>query len=183
MVTYLTQFPFETVFYLTLFITGALVALFYVRRSKLPSPTWIALRAATIGYAVLFLMVFWYPSALQGSAADAALLSRVIQLTPLHTISTANPLSSWGTCAMLLPLPILIFLHIDSTALACTAALAVALSIEPIQLVINMATGFPNFVVDVDDVLLQLLGCLAGMLAVALCQRRAIQNASTLRAS
>ena len=40
MATYLAQFPFETVFYLTLFITGALVALFYVRRSKLPAPTW-----------------------------------------------------------------------------------------------------------------------------------------------
>lgn len=183
MATYLAQFPFETVFYLTLVITGALVALFYTRHSMLPALTWVALRAATIGYAVLFLLVFWYPSALQGSAADAALLSRVVQLTPLHTISTADPLSSWGTCAMLLPLPILIYLHIDSAALACTAALAVALSIEPIQLVINMATGFPNFVVDVDDVLLQLLGCLAGMLAIALCQRRAIRSASTLSAS
>lgn len=183
MATYLARFPFETVFYLTLFITGALVALFYVRRSKLPAPTWIALRATAIGYAVLFLLVFWYPSALQGSAADTALLSRVIQLTPLHTISSANPLSSWGTCAMLLPLPILIYLHIDSAAFACATALAIALSIEPIQLAINMATGFPNFVVDVDDIVLQLLGCLAGMLAVALCQRRTMQSVSTLSAS
>lgn len=34
-------------------------------------------------------------------------------------------------------------------------ALAIAILIEPLQLVIDLAIGFPSFVVDVDDMMLQ----------------------------
>ncbi len=50
-------------------------------------------------------------------------------------------------------------------------ALAIAILIEPLQLVIDLLTGFPSFVVDVDDMMLQVLGSAAGIVLTALAAR------------
>ena len=48
---------------------------------------------------------------------------------------------------------------------------AAAILIEPLQLVIDLATGFPSFVVDVDDMMLQVPGSAAGIVLTALMVR------------
>ena len=66
------------------------------------------------------------------------------------------------------PLPLLAFAHTRSIRKAVVWALAIAILIEPLQLVIDLATGFPSFVVDVDDMMLQVLGSAAGIVLMAL---------------
>ena len=171
--TYLAQFPFGTLAGLAVVVTGAFAALYFMRHRTSPSLSWLLLRAATIYYLLLFLALFWYPATLRGTQDDASLLPLVIQLIPLSTLLHADPVSTWGTFALLVPLPVLVYLHCRSMKRTCAAALVIALLIEPVQLLINTLTGFPNFVVDVDDVLLQLLGCVAGMLVIAAAKRLA----------
>lgn len=69
------------------------------------------------------------------------------------------------------PLPLLAFAHTRSIKKAVVWALAIAILIEPLQLVIDLATGFPSFVVDVDDMMLQVLGSVAGLVLTALMVR------------
>ena len=69
------------------------------------------------------------------------------------------------------PLPLLAFAHTRSIKKAVVWALAIAILIEPLQLVIDLATGFPSFVVDVDDMMLQVLGSAAGIVLTALMVR------------
>ena len=64
------------------------------------------------------------------------------------------------------PLPLLAFAHTRSIKKAVVWALAIAILIEPLQLVIDLATGFPSFVVDVDDMMLQVLGSAAGIVLI-----------------
>lgn len=67
------------------------------------------------------------------------------------------------------PLSLLAFAHTRSIKKAVVWALAIL--IEPLQLVIDLATGFPSFVVDVDDMMLQVLGSVAGLVLTALMVR------------
>lgn len=71
----------------------------------------------------------------------------------------------------LVPLPLLAFAHTRSIKNAVVWALAIAILIEPLQLVIDLATGFPSFIVDVDDMMLQVLGSAAGIVLTALMVR------------
>lgn len=169
--TYLAHFPFGALFGLTFIITGVSAAIHFVRRKPSPSFSWLLLRAATVGYVLLFLFVFWFPTALRGTRSDTSLLPLAIQQVPLNTVLNASPLSVWGISALLAPLPVLVYFHVHSIKRACVVAFSVAVLIEPVQLLVNVLTGFPNFVVDVDDTLLQLLGCLAGMLVIVIGKR------------
>ena len=54
---------------------------------------------------------------------------------------------------------------------AAVWALAIAILIEPLQLVIDLAIGFPSCAVDVDDMMLQVLGSAAGIVLTALMVR------------
>lgn len=69
------------------------------------------------------------------------------------------------------PLPLLVFAYTRSIKKAVVWALAIAILIEPLQLVIDLATGYPSFVVDVDDMMLQVLGSAAGIVLTALAAR------------
>lgn len=74
------------------------------------------------------------------------------------------------------PLPLLAFAHTRSIKNAVVWALAIAILIEPLQLVIDLATGFPSFVVDVDDMMLQVLGSAAGIVLTTLAARIALNS-------
>lgn len=76
----------------------------------------------------------------------------------------------------LVPLPLLAFAHTRSIKNAVVWALAIAILIEPLQLVIDLATGFPSFVVDVDDMMLQVLGSAAGIVLTTLAARIALNS-------
>ena len=48
--------------------------------------------------------------------------------------------------------------------------------IEPIQLLINLITGFPNYVIDIDDFMLQIAGILVGLFIITLAEKYHILN-------
>lgn len=115
---------------------------------------------ATALYAILIYALFIRPKSLVASDIP---LGSILQLTPFATISTAGQLSIWGTLLTFVPLPLLAFAYTRSMKKAVVWALAIAILIEPLQLVIDLATGFPSFVIDVDDMMLQVLGSAAGI--------------------
>lgn len=91
------------------------------------------------------------------------------QLVPFKTIMSAfeygNDIQVYGNLLILLPLPILLGLLKNGTSTFIRSLIlvfTVSLSIELIQLVINITTGVPNKVADIDDLILNTIGGVIG---------------------
>ena len=164
----ITQMPFQGILISAIFLTLGLAIAYRLARKAAPQPRMVALMGATALYAILMYSLFIRPKSLVASDLP---LGSIVQLTPLATISTAGQLSIWGTLLAFIPLPLLIFAYTRSMKKTVVWALAIAILIEPLQLVIDLATGFPSFVVDVDDMMLQVLGSAAGIVLTALAAR------------
>jgi len=107
-----------------------------------------------------------------------------INLIPLRSLiqTVSAPLFMWrttlrfvvGNFMLLFPLPIFIGL-LSKKELTFKKALLIGflatLFIESGQLVINLATGFPNRLVCVDDLLLNTLGAIVGYFVFKKCHR------------
>lgn len=168
MPVFITQMPFQGILIAALFLTVGLAIAYKLARKAAPQPRTVALMGATALYAILIYALFIRPKSLVASDIP---LGSILQLTPFATISTAGQLSILGTLLAFVPLPLLAFAHTRSMKKAVVWALAIAILIEPLQLVIDLVTGFPSFVVDVDDMMLQVLGSAAGIVLTALAAR------------
>ncbi|PEL13499.1 VanZ family protein [Bacillus sp. AFS017336] len=93
------------------------------------------------------------------------------QFVPFHTIFDSIKYDLWiqiiGNIALLLPIPLL-FVVLKSKNLPFYKnfifGLTLTISIELIQLLINYSTKYPNKVMDIDDVILNMIGILLGWL-------------------
>lgn len=168
MPVFVTQMPFQGILISALCLTVALAIAYKLARKAAPQPRTVALMGATALYAILMYSLFIRPKSLVASDLP---LGSILQLTPFATISTAGQLSIWGTLLAFAPLPLLIFAYTRSMKKAAAWALAIAILVEPLQLIIDLATGFPSFVVDVDDMMLQVLGSAVGIVLTALAAR------------
>lgn len=168
MPVFVTQMPFLGILISALCLTLALAIAYKFARKVAPQPRMVALMGATALYAILMYALFIRPKSLVASDLP---LGSILQLTPFATISTAGQLFVWGTLLAFVPLPLLAFAYTRSMKKAALWALAIAILIEPLQLVIDLATGFPSFVVDVDDMMLQVLGSAVGIVLTALLAR------------
>lgn len=87
-----------------------------------------------------------------------------IQLVPFYTIRKALTERNWiqviGNILLIMPLPILISISNESVKKKTLFlfVLCTSLGIEVIQLLINIASRFPNHVTDIDDVILNVAG-------------------------
>lgn len=168
MPVFMSQMPFQGILIAALFLTLGLAIAYRLVRKSPPQPRMVALMGATAVYMIFMYSLFIRPKSL--TASDFPLDS-ILQLTPFATISTAGQLSIWGTLLAFVPLPLLIFAYTRSMKKTVVWALAIAILVEPLQLVIDIVTGFPSFVVDVDDMMLQVLGSFAGIVLMALAAR------------
>lgn len=176
MLTYLSQLPLAGALGVAAFMTLLYAIAHKVAAGTAPSYRRLALAGVTFLYACLFALLFLVPSSLQPTTAVN--LGAVVQLVPFRTIAHASPAGTIGNALALLPLPILAHLHGLARKQVIMLALLVPLLIEPAQLLIDALTGFPNFVVDIDDLIMQLAGSLLGLGIVTLMERRAARDRS-----
>lgn len=87
-----------------------------------------------------------------------------IQITPCATIVKAIRYGNWiqiiGNIILLIPLPIFISISKENISRKVLLVIAVcsSISIEILQLVLNIASRYNNHVADIDDVILNVIG-------------------------
>jgi glycopeptide antibiotics resistance protein len=71
-----------------------------------------------------------------------------------------------GNILVTLPLPFVVWFCSRGRKMkkVCAVSLIVTAAIEPVQLLINLFLGGPSNIIDVDDLILNLTGCAAGLL-------------------
>ncbi|MBO8434652.1 MAG: VanZ family protein [Tyzzerella sp.] len=97
--------------------------------------------------------------------------TRTLSLKPFHTLSIyledKNYFPIFGSIAITVPMyPLVSFNVTDvfSKKSYFIIPLIFIILIEPIQLLTNIVTRFPNWVIDIDDLILNLIGYLIGFI-------------------
>jgi glycopeptide antibiotics resistance protein len=78
-----------------------------------------------------------------------------------------------GNVLVTLPLPLVIWFCSPKRSMkrVCAVSLIITALIEPVQLLINLILGGPSNIIDVDDLILNLIGCGLGLLFAAAANR------------
>jgi len=78
-----------------------------------------------------------------------------------------------GNILVTLPLPFVVWLFSKkrSVKAVCIASLVITALIEPIQLLINLILSSSSNIIDIDDLILNLLGCTTGLLLLKIMKR------------
>lgn len=105
------------------------------------------------------------------------------QIVPFKTINQVIKYNTWkiqliGNVLLLLPLPIFIgFIkkNFSFTNLILIGFIA-SISIECIQLFIDILTRFPNKLADIDDIILNLIGSLIGAILIKIFNNKYLKN-------
>ena len=129
-------------------------------------------------YLLLLFKVTIFPIMLlhhQERAAFAGTKVTYTQLVPFHIFANMEYSKSWllqtiGNLILLFPLPILLYLKPHKTyrlRFLLVSGILVSLGIEVVQLGIDLLTGYPSHVCDVDDLILNSIGVI---LATLLCK-------------
>ena len=78
-----------------------------------------------------------------------------------------------GNLLVTFPLPLVVWHYIPKQSIksVCFISLIITALIEPVQLLINMILGGPSNIIDVDDLILNLAGCVLGLLLAVVVNR------------
>lgn len=165
MITYISQIPYGAIL-----ITAGVIWILYMGFYKIKHKCTMSLSQAiksgvSIAYIVLFITLYATPASYRPAREGPYL---ILQLIPFNTIKYSNYISTFGNMLMLLFVPILLYLNLNSLKKTCIFAVLIPVLIEPGQFIIDWLTRFPNFVVDVDDFMLQFAGSMIGLLLILL---------------
>jgi len=71
-----------------------------------------------------------------------------------------------GNILVIIPLPFVVWLYSRKRAMkrVCLVSLIITTAIEPMQLLLNILIGGPTNIIDIDDLILNLVGCALGLL-------------------
>lgn len=163
MSTYLYQFPYGNIFTTTGLLWLIYMGFYLLKHKSCVSLKRLIASGLSILYIVLFLTLFVIPSSFRPAKEGPYI---ILQLVPFHTIKYSNYISTFGNLIMLIFLPIILYLNLGSLKKICIFAGLIPVMIEPVQFIIDWLTRFPNFVVDIDDFILQLSGSIIGLFFV-----------------
>ncbi|KAB2399950.1 VanZ family protein [Bacillus cereus] len=160
---------------LSIFIILGFVFLFISDRSrKKKFPIMIQLIRYSIVIYVLFVikLVFFPIMYLYKSSSAEITQSMFYQLIPFHEIYktffvTGNYIQVFGNLLLLFPLGVymgLLSKKAVSVKYVFKISLFTTLTIETVQLIIDYITFMPNKIFDIDDIILNVTGCLLGWL-------------------
>ncbi len=165
MATYLSQLSLVGPLALTACIVLLYIASHRLARGRCPTYRHVALISATVLYAAVIGTLFLLPRSLEPAKTAPHV---VLQLVPAQSIASGSPIGTIGNLAAFIPLPALVYAHTRSLRATGIVGIAAPALIEPTQLLIDVLTRFPNFVVDIDDLMLQVAGGAIGVALVAL---------------
>ncbi|GHU35591.1 antibiotic resistance protein VanZ [Clostridia bacterium] len=160
-----------------------LTVIAYVRKKRsLTRTVWLsAVRFFGIWYALTAVFLLFKIATIKfvlSGINDASLTgdnwNLFVNLTPFVTIkqfaSEMNVVQIFGNLAALLPLPILLRLNFPKMSFRKNTVISaiVTVLIEPMQLVVDLMLRYPYNSIDIDDLILNVIGAAFGLLAVKL---------------
>ncbi|MDR1821579.1 MAG: VanZ family protein [Oscillospiraceae bacterium] len=88
--------------------------------------------------------------------------------TILESAASGRHMQNIGNVAIFIPLPFVVYFALSRHGFkrAAVVSLAITLIIEPVQLLINLLPGATRNIIDIDDLLLNALGCILGLLVL-----------------
>lgn len=159
MLTYLSYIPIQTILLTAICIWIAFLAFYFIRyKSFTLNFKWFILPLLGSIYSLFFLYFYLFPRSF-GATHEPYIL---FQPVPFQTIASSHLLSIIGHVLMMMVMPLLIYAVANSAKKAVIYSLVVATLIEPLQMLIDWFSRFPHFVVDIDDFILQIIGCVLG---------------------
>ena len=163
--------PFMGILITSLAVWGVWMWIYHCIKREYPNIShafWLMLSS---GYASIFIVLYLWPVSSRALSPDYYIGK--VQLIPFHTIMQTSCLHTVGNLAVPFFMPF--FLHYnfykESVKKTMLCSFFIVAMIEPAQFMINQCTRFPNFVVDIDDCILQVTGCAIGIGVIAFRRR------------
>jgi glycopeptide antibiotics resistance protein len=123
---------------------------------------------SVIVYILCLIKVVFFPIYTFKDTSDIK-ISMFFQVIPFKSIIPSLKYHNWiqviGNMALLFPVGVYLKIlskRVQSLKKVLVVSLLLTLSIECIQLIIDFITHYPNKVFDIDDIILNVIGCIAG---------------------
>ena len=159
--TYIRQIPDLKIFIMLFIVLGILGIYSFVKKNE------------STFYMIGYILTAFYCVFLIGSISPWLTL----QTIPFKTLKNLGFISIAGHIVLTMPIPILIYIILRASVKKISIiSILAGIFIEPIQLLINLITGFPNYVIDIDDFMLQIAGILVGLFIITLAEKYHILN-------
>ena len=166
MFTYLSYFPFQKILLIAIFFWITYIVFWGKENYKefILNFKRLIISGITMIYTMYFIYIYLMPRSF-GATHEPYIL---FQLVPFKTISSINFINIIGHILIIMLMPLLIYAITNSIRKARVYSIAITVMIEPLQMFIDWCSRFPHFVIDIDDFILQMMGCVLGMILVVM---------------
>lgn len=172
--TYIRQIPDLKIFIMLFIVLGILGIYSFVKKNE--SIFYMIGYILTAFYCVFLIGIYFSPTVIRKSI-DSISPWLTLQTIPFKTLKNLGFISIAGHIVLTMPIPILIYIILRASVKKISIiSILAGIFIEPIQLLINLITGFPNYVIDIDDFMLQIAGILVGLFIITLAEKYHILN-------
>ena len=128
-------------------------------------------------FLLFFLIDIYFSPTVIRKSIDSISPWLTLQTISFKTLKNLGFISIAGHIVLTMPIPILIYIILRASVKKISIiSILAGIFIEPIQLLINLITGFPNYVIDIDDFMLQIAGILVGLFIITLAGKYHILN-------
>ena len=156
--TYIRQIPDLKIFIMLFIVLGIFGIYSFVKKNE--STFYMIGYILTAFYCVFLIDIYFSPTVIRKS---------IDSIIPFKTLKNLGFISIAGHIVLTMPIPILIYIILRASVKKISIiSILAGIFIEPIQLLINLITGFPNYVIDIDDFMLQIAGILVGLFIITL---------------
>lgn len=156
--TYLTQLPFLNYLIFSIIIWVTMLILKKNIKNKI-------ILLIEIFYILTAVIILFYP---ENILISNGINTSYFQILPFKTIKEYITNKSYFSLIcnifILFPIPIFLFIHKITLKKNMAISFLIAVAIEPIQLLINIITKYPNKIIDIDDFILYIIGVLISLI-------------------
>ena len=172
--TYIRQIPDLKIFIMLFIVLGIFGIYSFVKKNE--STFYMIGYILTAFYCVFLIDIYFSPTVIRKSI-DSISPWMTLQTIPFKTLKNLGFISIAGHIVLTMTIPILIYIILKASVKKISIiSILAGIFIKPIQLLINLITGFPNYVIDIDDFMLQIAGILVGLFIITLAEKYHILN-------
>lgn len=163
MITFLSQIPFLNTALIACLLSGLVFIFLRANKKYKGTVSKYPYIFMLVFYGLLLISILFYPSV---THPDEYIDVNYFQLIPFKSIVNfvvnRNYIQILGGIIITIPIVPLTLLNFKGLSLKTTSLItsAIVLLIEPLQLLINILTKYPNKIIDIDDLILNSVGLL-----------------------
>lgn len=167
--TFLSQMPFLNIILMACLLLGLASIFLNVNKKREYATLDYIFIFTFILYSLLLVSILFYPSV---KYSNEHIDINYFQVIPFKSITdfiiNKNYIQILGGFMITAPMIPLLLLNLRKLSLktASVIALVIVLLIEPLQLMINIITNYPNKIIDIDDFILNSIGLLLSICLV-----------------